>query len=44
MEGCFWQYNQDLPIHIQKEIQEHEVKVASSKKKETLERFVLNSN
>ena len=33
MEGCFWQYNQDLPIHIQKEIQEHEVKVASSKKK-----------
>ena len=33
MEGCFWQYNQHLPIRIQQEIQEREVKLASSKQK-----------
>ena len=33
MEGCFWQYNQHLPIRIQQEIKEHEVKLASSKQK-----------
>ena len=45
MEGCFWQYNQDLPIRIQQEIQESEVKLASSKQKkeETLQPFLLNS-
>ena len=32
-EGCFWQYNQHLPIRIQQEIKEHEVKLASSKQK-----------
>ena len=25
MEGCFWQYNQHLPIRIQQEIEEREV-------------------
>ena len=46
MEGCFWQYNQHLPIHIQQEIQEGEVNLASSKQKKygMLERFLLNSN
>ena len=45
MEGSFWQYNQDLPIRIQQEIQESEVKLASSKQKkeETLLPFLLNS-
>ena len=33
MEGCFWQYNQHLSIRIQHEIQEREVKLASSKQK-----------
>ena len=33
MEGCFWQYNQHLPIRIQQEIQESEVKLASRKEK-----------
>ena len=33
MEGCFWQYNQHLPIRIQQEIQERKVKLASSKQK-----------
>ena len=33
MEGCFWQYNQHLPICIQQEIQEGEVKLALSKQK-----------
>ena len=33
MEGCFWRYNQHLPIRIQQEIQEREVKLASSKQK-----------
>ena len=33
MEGYFWQYNQHLPIRIQQEIQEPEVKLASSKQK-----------
>ena len=33
MEGCFWQYNQHLPIRIQQEMQESEVKLASSKQK-----------
>ena len=25
MEGCFWQYNQHLPIRIQQEIEERKV-------------------
>ena len=33
MEGCFWQYNEHLPIRIQQEIQEREVKLTSSKQK-----------
>ena len=33
MEGCFWQYNQHLPIRIQQEIQKREEKLASSKQK-----------
>ena len=46
MEGCFWLYNQHLPIRIQEEVQKCEVKLASSKQKkqETLERFLLNFN
>ena len=41
MEGCFWQYNQHLPIRIQQEMQESEVKLASSKqeKKKRYNRF-----
>ena len=33
MEGCFWQYNQHLPNSIQQEMQERDVKLASSKQK-----------
>ena len=33
MGGCFWQYNQHLPIRIQQEIHKREVKLASSKQK-----------
>ena len=39
MEGCFWQYNQHLPIRIQQEIQEREVKLVSNK--QTLERLLV---
>ena len=35
MEGCFWLYNQHLPIRIQEEVQKCEVKLASSKQKKT---------
>ena len=31
MDDCFWQYNRHLPIGIQQEIQEREMKLASSK-------------
>ena len=33
MDDCFWQYNRHLPIRIQQEIQEREVKLGSSKQK-----------
>ena len=33
MEGCFWQYNLHLPIRIQQETQQREVKMASRKHK-----------
>ena len=33
MKDCFWQYNQQLSIRDEQEIQEREVKVVSSKQK-----------
>ena len=39
MEGCFWQCNQHLPIRIQQEIQEREMKLVSNK--QTLERLLV---